>query len=128
MTYQIGDKLWVTSAYKRKKSAEDEGYECMVTKVGRKWIYFTGRWTDDGTALGRVERFHMGTGEIDGGAYCSPGHVWLSREAYLQSQMRLKAWKDFQRLVDKRHYLPDPDFLYALKKQLDIMKAATPIL
>lgn len=123
MTYQIGDKLWFISAHRK-----DTGCECMVTKVGRKWVYFTLHWGDDDIALGRVQRFHMETGHVDGGAYCSPGLVWLSREAYLQSQMRLKAWKDFKALVDSQYSLPDPDFLYALKKQLDIMKDTTPIL
>lgn len=94
----------------------------MVTKVGRKWVYFTKSWHQcENIVLGRIDRFHIETGYIDDGKYTSPGRVWSSYEEYTQSQLQNKAWANFQELVHKRNALPDADYLTELVAQLTEM-------
>lgn len=125
---KVGDKLWVASRHIYRRALDGKnGYECMVTKIGRKWVYFTTRWDDNNVAIGRIERFHVESGYIDGKGYVSPGRMWPSREAYEQSKILSNQWQDFRILVDKQRALPDADFLHALEARLDVLQIALEI-
>ena len=85
MEYKVGQKVWVEYYQNRAGS----GGEIEVTKVGRKWAELDkGRY--------RVE---IGSAQIDGGNYSSPGRVWPSKADADAYQDLRKAWSDLRRGV-----------------------------
>lgn len=81
--FKLGQKLWFVGIGKNPRQ-----FEVEVTKVGRLWATL-----DDG-------RYRCDTnGRVDGGEYQSPGHCYVSREAYDLERTRSVAWWKFKRMV-----------------------------
>lgn len=73
-----------------------------VTKVGRRWIEFL---KDGFLSRNKTDRFDAETLQVDGGAYSSPGKVWLSECEYDHQTELAKAWSD---LVRRLSHTPPP--------------------
>jgi hypothetical protein len=76
--FKVGQVLWFVPTGKKQQPSE-----VTVTKVGRLW-----------THVGERFRFDE-SGRVDGGDFQSPGHCYISREAYELEQTRNEAWRKF---------------------------------
>lgn len=83
--FEVGQKLWFVSSHTRGKE-----YEVTVSKVGRVWAHLGNRFRCDAS------------GRVDGGNYSSPGHCYVSREAYELEKARLEAWLKFKRDLEHK--------------------------
>jgi hypothetical protein len=99
-----GDRLYfVPGRYRTGRTPE----WITVEKVGRRWITFT---------MGA--RMAVGSVEIDGGGYASPGRVYRTEAEYEAERQRAEAWRDIRRFVDGQHAAPADIDLAAVAKAL----------
>lgn len=76
--------------------------ELVVCAIGRKWVSL--RYPDSPVSRYRVE---IGSVEIDGGEYSSPGRVYESEAAYREEQELRQAWDKFAgHIANHRHRVP----------------------
>jgi hypothetical protein len=108
MEYKVGQKVWVEYYQNR----ADGGIKLEVTKVGRKWVEL-------GIGKGRY-RVEIGSTQIDGGNYSSPGRVWPSKADADAYQDLVKAWGDLRRRVDS-YSPPEGLTLEALAKASEVL-------
>ena len=78
--FEVGQKMWFVRSEKRR----GEPREVTVEKSGRVWATLSNGMRCDKS------------GCVDGGQYNSPGHCYVSREAYEFDQSRLTAWRKFK--------------------------------
>lgn len=90
--FKVGQKLWFVRNEKRSGAP----MEVTVQSVGRKWFQLDFRLRCDASGL------------VDGGQYQSPGHCYISKEAYELECARLEVWWKFKRSLE---YKPMPDSL-----------------
>ena len=84
---KVGDEVFAMFKYSR-----GNGVPLYVSKIGRKWL--TLKHAGDGWCDNRVA---IGTAEIDGDGYSSPGMIYRSREAYEASVRRGQAWSALEK-------------------------------
>lgn len=70
------------------------GNEVTVKTVGRRWVSLTNGM--------RVE---IGSRQVDGGDYSSPGMLWRSRQEYEEAMALLAQWIAFQQRLT--HQVPE---------------------
>jgi hypothetical protein len=103
--FEVGQKLWFVRSYRA-----GGPQEVTVEKVGRRWATLNIRLRCDAS------------GCVDGGQYSSPGHCYVSREAYELKMFRIGAWQGFKRSLE-RATMPDhltTDELTQIAEQLGI--------
>lgn len=83
--FKVGQKLWFVSSHRHQQD-----YEATVLKVGRVWAHLDYRLRCDSS------------GKVDGGAYSSPGHCYVSREAYQLKKTRQEAWDKFRTALERK--------------------------
>ena len=88
----VGDTLWLVYIETRQRNPR----EIVVSKVGRKWIYF-----DDGRS-----RFDMETKMVDAGVYRSDAVIYESKEAYVKAVSLRLLWQKFYLEVAGRYRAP----------------------
>ena len=81
--YEAGQVLWYVPRDGR------NARELKVTSVGRKWA-----------RLGPVYRVGLDSTHVDGGDYCSPGRLYLSKEAHEQDTLRCHLWSQVRQATD----------------------------
>lgn len=67
------------------KNRSPEARYIFVTKVGRKWVTLKSGW--------REMRMDLGSWQVDGGRYSSPGKCYESAEAYNLEKEVLTDWR-----------------------------------
>ena len=77
----VGDTLWFVYNETRRGNPR----EIVVSKVGRKWIYF-----DDGRS-----RFDLETRRVDAGVYSSSATIYESKEVYDKAVSLRLLWQKF---------------------------------
>jgi hypothetical protein len=70
-------------------------YRVKVEKVGRRWVHFSSGW-----------RAEIGSRQIDGQDYSSPGRIYISEEEYRTELARDMAWTEFRELMNRRWRAP----------------------
>ena len=88
----MGDTLWFV--YNKKRQGNPR--EIVVSKVGRKWIYF-----DNGRS-----RFDLETKRVDAGVYSSPATIYESKEVYDKEVSLRLLWQKFYLEVAGRYRAP----------------------
>lgn len=72
-----------------------------VTKVGRKWVNLST------IGLGAFYRVPVGSRDLDGGNYSSPGKVWVDEHEYQRRKATEEAWSALQRKIEYVREVPD---------------------
>lgn len=99
MTWHVGQTVIEATVDRGKTVARS----VTITKIGRVWAYY-----------GRVERFDLETGEIDGGPdWGSPGRVFIDESAYNEHVRRRTAWTALLAIFNSRGRHNPPDHLSA---------------
>ena len=88
----VGDTLWLVYNEKRRGNPR----EIVVSKVGRKWIYF-----DDGRS-----RFDLETKRVDAGVYSSSATIYESKEVYDKEVSLCLLWQKLYRHMEGRYRAP----------------------
>lgn len=93
MDVKAGDVVWYAPSGQHR--GHGEPHYVTVESVGRKWVRMK---------FNRL-RFDRNTGEVDGGAYSSPGTVYRTREEWQAAVDLDRAWQIF-RIATQRCYRP----------------------
>jgi hypothetical protein len=90
--YEVGQKVWFQS-----RDRTGTAGERTITSVGRKWVQLDhGRY-----------RVKLGSCEVDGAGYSSPGTLYSSKEEYEQHLVVVHAWTNLRRTIERSWYPPD---------------------
>jgi hypothetical protein len=94
--YKVGAQVWFVPRY------GGPGQELTVTKVARKWVTL-----GNGRHIDRY-RVELGSDQVDGGEFSSPGKVWESREVWDAHNKLEQVWDATMEELRKRYYrLPE---------------------
>ena len=88
----VRDTLWFVYIERRQGNPR----EIVVSKVGRKWIYF-----DDGRS-----RFDLETKRVDAGVYSSSATIYESKEVYDKAVSLRLLWQKFYLEIEGRYRVP----------------------
>lgn len=86
--WKVGDGVFVVPAQRY----FGQPYETVVTKVGRKWVYYKASVHKEG-------RFDAQTGQIDNGGASNVGRVYRDRAEYDDFVCRVQKWSAIQSSV-----------------------------
>ncbi len=89
LSLEAGQVVWFQSSLSYIPSES-----VKVTSVGRLWAHL-----DSGFRCNRY------TGEVDGGAYVSPGTVYVSRAEYDKEQVLYQMWRRLQKDMLAKRFL-----------------------
>lgn len=92
MKLEVGQKVFLC-LYRHNRSGELR--VAAVERIGRKWVYLSGRW-----------KAEVGSRRLDGAGYTSPGEIYLSEAEHHEVAVLGKAWTAFKRQVDSRGWAP----------------------
>jgi len=107
---KVGDTLWCVRYHRTR-----DGYATIVTKVGKRWIYF-----DNGRSRCDLN------GVIDGGDYSSPGTCYPSKE-FFDAECVLKAeWDTFRTKVDRTRSVPNGVTVEQIQQASRLLFGETP--
>lgn len=98
---RTGDTVffWRNDVHARNGAKEPK--EFVVCKVGRKWA----TCAEPGCTRDAM-RFNVETLAVDGGAYSSPGKVWLSLDAWRADRDARLAWAALRVKLDRTYSPP----------------------
>ena len=88
----VGDVLYFVYDDRRQK-----GRNVVVSKVGRKWIYFDGN----------RPRFDPVSFYVDGGKYSSPGRIYYCQQDYQDAVDLRSAWDSLRTKISGYYRVPD---------------------